>query len=74
LEGLVGRPLHSSIIFNYSNVTALAEHIAGGAQVEARADESEPDGMEQAFAGVSDAEAERLLMQELATLEGSEIG
>ena len=24
--------------------------------------------------GVSDAEAERLLMQELATLEGSEIG
>jgi acyl carrier protein len=74
LEGLVGRPLHSSVIFNYSNVSALSAHI-GAAPVEtAAAAAPVPDAVDRELQDISDAEAERLLMRELAAMEGSEIG
>ena len=80
LEALTGKPLHASVIFNYSSVAALAGHIGFGLEgMEApgqsiRAQEPDADEVTQALADISDAEAEKLLMQELATMEEKEIG
>jgi acyl transferase domain-containing protein/acyl carrier protein len=79
LEALAGRPLHSSIVFNYPSVAAMVAHLGAvlsilPAEGPSSVKPSLAEEDERLFEDLSDADAERLLAQELAAIEGKQIG
>jgi len=73
LERHLGRRLRATLLFNYPTVAALVEYLGQAIDAPAaaavEAPSSDEDALRDDIAGLSDAEAERQLLEELARLQ-----